>query len=275
VTLGPPSWGLTFVLCVHTACAGPAAISNPATTGVVPKGTPATLVAVFAHPDDETLVAPALARYARTGTRVFLVVATDGRLGAAAWTGIPAGDSLAAVRANEARCSARELGLEPPVLLGFPDAGLADFAPWPGKRLDTLATRLDSVFHALHPDLVITWGPEGGYGHADHRLTGQVVIQLFQSGRMPTGVRLLFPGFSEERTTAAPRWYGQRLHPVRTSLLTEAVAFSPADQDAAWRSIACHWSQATAEQQGRNREALAYLWQGAVTFQRWDRDPPR
>ena len=228
-----------------------------------------TLVAVFAHPDDETLVAPALASYARAGARVFLVIATDGRRGANAWTGIPAGDSLAKVRANEARCSARELGLQPPILLGFPDAGLSDFAPWPGKRLDTLAIRLDSILRVLRPEAVITWGPEGGYGHADHRLTGQAVTQLFQAGKVPQGVRLFFPGFPEARTATAPPWYGQRLHPVSESLLSGSVPFTAADRDAAWRSIACHWSQATAREQADNRAALDRLWQGAVTFQRW------
>ena len=84
------------------------------------------------------------------------------------------------MRADEARCSARVLGLQPPILLGFPDAGLADFAPWPGKRLDTLVTRVDSVLRALRPSVVLTWGPEGGYGHSDHRLTGNVVTQIFQ-----------------------------------------------------------------------------------------------
>lgn len=50
---------------------------------------PQTLVAIFAHPDDETLVAPALARYAREGVKVFLVIATDGRRGANAQARIP------------------------------------------------------------------------------------------------------------------------------------------------------------------------------------------
>lgn len=234
-----------------------------------------TLVAVVAHPDDETLIAPVLARYARDGARVHLVIATDGRRGAAAWTGIPAGDSLAVVRANEARCSARALGLEPPILLGFPDAGLADFAPWPGKRVDTLALRLDTLLRALHPDAVITWGPDGGYGHVDHRLTGQAVTQLFQAGRFPARVGLFFPGFPAARTDSAPGWYGQRMHPVAPSLLTLTVAFTEPDRDAAWRSIACHWSQATAEGQARNREALDHLWRGTVTFQQWGRGDRR
>ena len=230
---------------------------------------PRTLVAVFAHPDDETLVAPALARYAREGVRVFLVVATDGRRGANAHAKIPAGDSLAKVRANEARCSARALGLEPPILLGFPDAGLSDFAPWPGKRLDTLATRIDSVLRALHPSVVVTWGPEGGYGHADHRLTGNVVTQVFQSGALPPMTPLFYAGFPEARTSTAPPWYGQKIHPVSGALLTATATFNSADREAAAKSVACHWSQATLEEQTRNMQALDHLWQGAVTFQQW------
>ena len=230
---------------------------------------PRTLVAVFAHPDDETLVAPALARYAREGVRVYLVIATDGRLGANAHARIPAGDSLAKVRANEARCSARALGLEPPILLGFPDAGLADFSGWPGMRLDTLATRMDSVLRALRPSVVVTWGPEGGYGHSDHRLTGNVVTQVFQSGALPSTTSLFYAGFPETRTSTAPRWYGQKIHPVSNALLTATVMFTAADQQAAAKSVACHWSQATLDEQTRNMQALDYLWQGAVTFQQW------
>ena len=230
---------------------------------------PPTLVAIFAHPDDETLVAPALARYAREGVRVFLVIATDGRLGAQSHAHIPAGDSLAKIRAEEARCSARALGLQPPILLGFPDAGLADFAPWPGKRLDTLATRIDSILRALRPSVVVAWGAEGGYGHSDHRLTGQVVTQLFQAGKVPSTTKLFNAGFPDDRTTTAPPWYGQRLHSVSTALLTATVSFGSADRDAAARSVACHWSQATADEQTRNMRALDHLWQGAVTFQQW------
>ena len=230
---------------------------------------PRTLVAVFAHPDDETLVAPALARYAREGVRVFLVIATDGRRGANAHARIPAGDSLAKVRAAEARCSARALGLQPPILLAFGDAGLADFAPWPGKRLDTLATRIDSVLRALRPSVVVTWGPEGGYGHSDHRLTGNVVTQIFQSGALASSTPLFFAGFPETRTAAAPLWYGQKIHPVSAALLTATVTFNADDRQAAARSVACHWSQATPKQQAENLRALDHLWQGAVTFQQW------
>ena len=259
--LGPLTGAAMIALLAACARSG-------ASVAAVPTS-PRTLVAVFAHPDDETLVAPALARYAREGIRVFLVIATDGRRGANAHARIPAGDSLAKVRADEARCSARALGLEPPVLLGFPDAGLADFAPWPGKRLDTLATRIDSVLRALRPSVVVSWGPEGGYGHSDHRLTGNVVTQIFQSGALPSTTPLFYAGFPETRTSTAPPWYGQKIHPVSNALLTATVTFTSADREAAAKSVACHWSQATLEQQRENMLALDHLWQGAVTFQQW------
>lgn len=118
-----------------------------------------TLVAVFAHPDDERIVGPLLARYAREGHDVYLVIATDGSKGVREHAGIPPGDSLAHVRAEEARCAARELGIHPPILLGFEDAGLASFA-----SLEGLRKAVDSVLRDLQPDAVISLRPGGGDG---------------------------------------------------------------------------------------------------------------
>ncbi len=70
------------------------------------------LMAIFAHPDDEGLVGPVLVRYAREGVKVILVTATDGRLGTNDFSGLPAGDSLAAIRREELKCAASTLGVE-------------------------------------------------------------------------------------------------------------------------------------------------------------------
>jgi LmbE family N-acetylglucosaminyl deacetylase len=226
-------------------------------------------VAVVAHPDDETIVSPVLARYAREGARVYVVVATDGRKGTAAHAKIPAGDSLATVRAGEARCSARELGIQPPILLGLEDAGLAVISPWPGEPLDRLAKRLETIFADLRPDAVITWGPEGGYGHADHRLVGDVVTQLFQAGAAPPATRLFFAGFTAARLANAQRWFGMRLYPTAPALLTAAVTFEVRDRSAARRALSCHWSQATAAEMDESFATLEHLWQGELRFQQW------
>src|SRR6185295_5010706 len=60
------------------------------------QGASRTLVAVFAHGDDEGAAAPILARYAREGVQVYLVIATDGAQGGA-HTSIPRGPELARV----------------------------------------------------------------------------------------------------------------------------------------------------------------------------------
>jgi LmbE family N-acetylglucosaminyl deacetylase len=234
---------------------------------------PHTLVAVFAHPDDETIVSPALAHYARNGTRVVVVVATDGRMGVSAHAHIPAGDSLAKVRADEARCSAQQLGAQPPVLLGFPDAGLAVLSPWPGEPLDKLSQRITATLNELHPDVVLTWGAEGGYGHQDHRLVGDVVTQVFQSGAAPAGTRLFYVGFPPERTANAPRWYGMKVYPTASEYLTTHIAYDATDRDAARRALGCHRSQATDAQMTESFSALEHLWAGEVAFQQWRGGP--
>jgi LmbE family N-acetylglucosaminyl deacetylase len=228
-----------------------------------------TLVAIVAHPDDESMVAPVLAHYAREGARVYVVVATDGRRGVAKHAGIPAGDSLATVRAGEARCSARELGIEPPILIGLEDAGLAVISPWPGEPLDRLAKRLETILRELRPDAVITWGPEGGYGHADHRLVGDVVTQLFQAGAVKSTTRLYFAGFTADRVANSPRWFGFHLYPTAPALLTTTVAFDERDRVAARRALSCHRSQATTAEMDESFSALEYLWQGRIGFQQW------
>jgi LmbE family N-acetylglucosaminyl deacetylase len=242
------------------ACASRTALA-PLSTG--------TLVAVFAHPDDETIVSPALARYAREGAKVYVVIGTDGRRGVAAHAKIPAGDSLASVRAGEARCSARALGVQPPIMLGFEDAGLAVLSPWPGEPLDRMAKRIETTLRELHPDAVITWGPDGGYGHQDHRLVGDVVTQVFQAGNAPGNARLYYVGFSPERVQSAPRWFGMRIYPTAPALLTAHIAFDEQDLAAARRALGCHRSQATEAQMNESFAALEHLWHGEVAFQQW------
>jgi LmbE family N-acetylglucosaminyl deacetylase len=261
----------SFVAHVASASVLLAACTPPASTPPAP-GRPGTIAAVFAHPDDETIVAPALARAAREGATVYMVVATDGRRGVSKHAGIPAGDSLAAVRAGEARCSAAALGARPPVMLGFEDAGLSVLSPWPGEPLDRMAKRLADTLRSLHPDVVLTWGPEGGYGHQDHRLVGDVVTQVFQAGDAGNA-RLFYVGFTADRIAGMPRWYGQRVYPTSPALLTTRVAFDERDRDAARRAIACHRSQATEAGMNESFTALSHLWNGAVSFQQWRGGP--
>src|SRR5215204_5585850 len=76
------------------------------------QGKARTLVAVWAHADDEGPVAPILARYAREGVQVHMIIATDGAQGAAN-TSVPRGPEIAKLRVEEAHCSAQALGIHP------------------------------------------------------------------------------------------------------------------------------------------------------------------
>lgn len=225
---------------------------------------PKTLVAVFAHPDDERMAGPVLARYARQGVQVYLVIATDGRKGAAAHAHIPLGDSLAAVRVQEARCATRELGIHDPILLGHADAGLASFA-----ALDSVRSDLRRIFAELRPNAVITCGPEGGTGHPDHRLVGVAVSDVVQSGADGAPEALYYPSLPTERMATAPP-ARPRMNTTHSKYLPVHIAFTADDFDKSVRAYACHASQYTREQVHANMLYMKHGWNGEVWFRRWN-----
>ena len=122
-----------------------------------------TLLMIAAHADDESPIGPVLARYAREGVQVHMIVVTDGAQGGSN-TSIPRGPELAKVRVAEAQCAAEALGLKPPTVLDFPDAKLGDFSADP-SLLYRVTARLAQELERIRPDAIVTWGPDGGMGH--------------------------------------------------------------------------------------------------------------
>lgn len=222
-----------------------------------------TLLAVFAHPDDERIVGPLLARYAREGHDVYLVVATDGSKGVREHAGVPAGDSLARVRAEETHCAAKALGIHPPRLLGFEDAGLASFA-----SLGRLREEVRRVIGELRPDAVITFGPEGGTGHPDHRLVGVVVTEIVQGGGEAIPEALYYASLPAERMEDAPAAQ-PNVTPMAERYLPIAVAFTPGDLEAGRNAFACHRTQYTPAEMDAIMRYLAHGFDGAVHLRPW------
>jgi LmbE family N-acetylglucosaminyl deacetylase len=220
-----------------------------------------TLVAVFAHADDELFVAPILARYAREGHDVYLVIATDGGLGTRDFAGIPAGDALVAVRAREARCAAQALGIHPPLLLGLPDAGLP-------AHLSQFRSEVVRLLSELRPDVVITFGPDGGTGHSDHRLVGSVVTEVVQRGDLAWPRSLYYTSTPAERWAGAPASVlpiaatAERYLPVR-------VWYEQRDRAAAVESIACHASQFSPAERAAISAALEWVEDGRIHLRPW------
>lgn len=226
-----------------------------------------TLVAIFAHPDDERIVAPLLARYAQESHRVHLVVATDGGKGVTPHAKIPAGDSLIAIRAEETRCAARELGIQPPILLGHPDAGLASFS-----ALGKLRADLERVIAELRPDAVVTFGREGGTGHPDHRLVGDMVTEIVQAAA--TDIPLYYPALPLERMRDAPP-AAPAVRLVAERYLNVRVPYRPEHFAAAERAYLCHKSQYTAEQARANMRYVQHGYRGEVHLRAWNGGPAR
>jgi LmbE family N-acetylglucosaminyl deacetylase len=139
--------------------------------------TPTTLVFLHAHPDDEALLtAGTMARAVAEGQRVVLVVATDGAAGLAA-SDMSAGDGgLAARRRVELEESCAVLGVHRLVSLGYADSGLDGAAeqveggPAPLCRVpvEESASALAAILVEEGADVLVTYDPNGGYGHPDH-----------------------------------------------------------------------------------------------------------
>ena len=87
---------------------------------------PRSLLAVFAHPDDETFGGGGLlAKYAAEGVRVSPVCATRGEVGEISDPALATRENLGEVREGELRAACRVLGIEEPIILGYRDSGMA------------------------------------------------------------------------------------------------------------------------------------------------------
>lgn len=124
-------------------------------------------MAVLAHPDDESLgVGGTLAKYASEGVETFLVTATRGERGR--YRGHrdderhPGPLTLGTIRESELRAAASALGIRELSLLGYRDQELDRADP------QEAVARIVSHLRRTRPDVVVTFGPDGAYGHPDH-----------------------------------------------------------------------------------------------------------
>ncbi|MFB6937523.1 N-acetyl-1-D-myo-inositol-2-amino-2-deoxy-alpha-D-glucopyranoside deacetylase [Streptomyces sp. HUAS 31] len=148
------------------------------------------LLLVHAHPDDESINNGAtMARYAAEGVRVTLVTCTLGEHGEV----IPpelrhlTGTELGEHRLGELTAAMRELGVEDFRLLGgrgrYEDSGMMGIADnddpaslWQAD-VDAAARELVEVILEVRPQVLVTYDPDGGYGHPDHIQAHRVAMR--------------------------------------------------------------------------------------------------
>lgn len=223
------------------------------------------LLAIFAHPDDESTVSAVLAKYAAAGVKVYLATATDGRLGFNEFAGIPAGDALAAARVKELQCAAEQIGINPPIMFGLHDQlkmgeGLQAYMGQMREMRDHVA----QLFAQLQPDAVITWGPSGWTGHPDHRIVSDIVTEVFQSRRWQQPAQLYYPALKTPPDAAARAGDSAT---VDESFLTVRVPVTPADYQKGKAALQCHRSQFTPEQMEQLSQGLIAAQAGIAHFQ--------
>jgi len=229
-----------------------------------------TMIVIVAHDDDALTFGPLLARYSRQGAKVYLVAvaseetATSGR---PATPGGPHGKELTRIVSDETRCACHELGIESPIFLKFEDSKLGQVPRPPWGYLAEVKREIGKIFQQFRPDVVVTTGPEGIYGHPDHRLVGAVVTELVQSGAEGAPVQLLYPGFPKDRQLA---WHeDEPMSFVETRFLTIRVPYSEADVVAFRKAFACYKSQWRSEEVESYSKELEDIWRGRIDLRPW------
>jgi LmbE family N-acetylglucosaminyl deacetylase len=172
-----------------------------------------------------------LALLAARGIRVTLLTATRGDAGDCGGPPLCCPEELPAVREGELRCACAALGIEPPRILDYQDGHLGEVDS------EQLTARILEVAREVHPQVMLSFGPDGLSGHPDHVAIGRCAAEAFRRAEQ---VAALY-------TVAMPRSLAERLgidlvRPVPDESIALAV-----DVSSAWETklaaIRCHATQ--------------------------------
>jgi LmbE family N-acetylglucosaminyl deacetylase len=217
---------------------------------------------VLAHPDDESLgTGGVLAKCAAEGVATFLVTATRGERGRFGGSNeSPGPDVVGQVREAELLAAAKELGVSEVRFLDYPDGAL--------DRVDTADAIEKIVGHLrrVKPQVVITFGPEGAYGHPDHIAISQLTTAAIVCAADPLFAaqspiaephrvsKLYFIAWGPEKWTAYQTALrklvfnvdGEERQAVPWSdwAITTVIDTSQV-WPAVWRAVSCHKTQMT------------------------------
>ncbi len=145
------------------------------------------LLAVLAHPDDETFgMGGTLALYAEKGCDVYLICATRGEVGTVDPEYMQGFKDIAELRESELRCAASKLGLKDVFFLDYRDSGMPGTPDnqHPNAQVmhsvDEVAGKVVKYIRELQPEVVLTFDPIGGYRHPDHIHIHKATVLAFE-----------------------------------------------------------------------------------------------
>ncbi|HMU93326.1 MAG TPA: PIG-L family deacetylase [Anaerolineales bacterium] len=146
-----------------------------------------TLLAVLAHPDDESFgLGGTLALYASRGYDVYYVCATRGEVGTVDAEHLKGFKDTAEMRTDELMRAGKELGLKEIFFLGYRDSGMpgTEDNKHPDAQInapiDEVAGRVVKHIRTLKPEVVLTFDPIGGYKHPDHIHIHKATVLAFE-----------------------------------------------------------------------------------------------
>ena len=188
------------------------------------------LMAIYAHPDDESFsLAGTLARATRRGYPVALVSATRGEEGQIADPSLATPENLGQVREQELRDAMAAVGVSDITFLDYIDGHLAE-----ADQTEALGKVVYQI-RRFQPDVVATFDAKGGYGHVDHMAIHRLTVagvsaaadpeqfpEQFERGVQPHRVRKVY-------FTAIPR---ERLLAMRDEAAARGVDFVPGGDEA-------------------------------------------
>ena len=175
----------------------------PMTNQLQGKSRPLSILAVFAHPDDEGFgCGGTLAALVAGGHRVSLVCATNGDVGEISDPALATPETLPSVRQCELRAAMDLTGIQDVRFLNYRDSGMPGWEDNDHPRslfrapAEKVILQVEGAIRELKPDLVITHDPTGGYGHPDHVTISQrtqAAVERCRDGGRPALYYVCFP----------------------------------------------------------------------------------
>ncbi len=136
---------------------------------------PLTILAIFAHPDDEIGVGSSLAHYSDAGVFTVLACASRGEVATIYCEDCATPDTLADVRTHELECAVRSIGIGQLRWLGWPDGGIA------GLPRERAIGQVVSLIREIRPDVLLTHPENGLYPHPDHLAVWEIVRAAYDA----------------------------------------------------------------------------------------------